>query len=186
MLFFLNKFCAKFLLMANPKKFVDVLYDNLSQSKIREFLSELLSRDEILKEFKKTNEERLALILKQAMIKPERLADMLEKRKVNEQMLDELGWTQQDLRRFVERWQQRKAAARNANGQDPLARKKLDDALRHLGLRPKTIGGRAEQKKDAFRDVHEGQSGPVPIKWRDRLKAYREGIARSTEILRGV
>ena len=69
---------VKFLLMANPGKFVDVLYSDLSPSKRREFIAELLGRDDVIKEFKKTNEERLAMILKQAMIKPERLAEMLE------------------------------------------------------------------------------------------------------------
>ena len=74
---------TKFLLMQNPKKFVDVLYSNLSPAKRREFLTELLSRDDVIKEFRKTNEERLALILKQAMIKPERLAEMLERDVLN-------------------------------------------------------------------------------------------------------
>ena len=74
---------TKFLLMSNPKKFVDVLYSTLSPAKRREFLAELLSRDEVIKEFRKTNEERLALILKQAMIKPERLAEMLERDVLN-------------------------------------------------------------------------------------------------------
>ena len=69
---------VKFLLLTNPKKFIDVLYKNLSPAKRREFLAELLSSDDIIKEFRKTNEERLALILKQAMIKPENLAKMLE------------------------------------------------------------------------------------------------------------
>ena len=68
----------KFLLMSNPKKFVDVLNNTLSPAKMKEFLSELLDSDEIIKEFRKTNEERLALILKEAMIKPEKLAQMLE------------------------------------------------------------------------------------------------------------
>ena len=69
----------KFLLLANPNKFIDILYKSLSPAKRREFIAELLSRDDVIKEFKKTNEERLAMILKQAMIKPERLAEMLEK-----------------------------------------------------------------------------------------------------------
>ncbi len=73
----------KYLLMSNPKNLVDVLYNTLGQAKIKEFLAELLSREEIIKEFKKTNEERLALILKQAMLKPERLAEMLEKGVLN-------------------------------------------------------------------------------------------------------
>jgi len=69
---------TKFLLMQNPKKFVDVLYNTLSHSKKREFLTELLNRDDVIKEFKKTNEERLALILKESAIKPEKLAEILE------------------------------------------------------------------------------------------------------------
>ncbi|MFH0868088.1 MAG: hypothetical protein V1831_02140 [Candidatus Woesearchaeota archaeon] len=69
---------TKFLLMSNPSKFVDVLNDTLSPSKMKEFLAELLNKDEIIKEFRKTNEERLALILKESMIKPERLAEILE------------------------------------------------------------------------------------------------------------
>ena len=74
---------VKFLLISNPAKFVDVLYSDLSPSKRREFIAELLGRDDVIKEFKKTNEERLAMILKQAMIKPERLAEMLEKDVLN-------------------------------------------------------------------------------------------------------
>ena len=74
---------TKFLLMLNPKKFVDVLYNTLSHGKRKEFLAELLSRDEVIKEFRKTNEERLALILKQSMIKPEKLAEILERDVLN-------------------------------------------------------------------------------------------------------
>jgi len=73
----------KYLLLQNPKKFVDVLYNNLSQSKIRELLSELLNKDDVIKEFRKTNEDRLAMILKEAMIKPEKLAEMLENEVLN-------------------------------------------------------------------------------------------------------
>jgi hypothetical protein len=69
---------VKFLLISNPKKLVNVLHNSLSQSKTREFLSELLNKDEIIKEFRKTNEDRLAMILKESMIKPEKLAKMLE------------------------------------------------------------------------------------------------------------
>ena len=39
---------VKFLLISNPKKFVDVLYNNLSQSKMRELLSELLNNEKKL------------------------------------------------------------------------------------------------------------------------------------------
>ena len=74
---------TKFLLMSNPKKFVDVLYDTLSQGKRKEFLAELLNRDDVIREFRQTNEERLALILKESAIKPEKLAEFLEKDVLN-------------------------------------------------------------------------------------------------------
>jgi uncharacterized protein YajQ (UPF0234 family) len=74
---------TKYLLLQNPKKFADVFYDTLPQKKRKEFLVEFLSRDEIMKEFRKTNEERLAMILKQSSIKPEKLAEMLEKDVLN-------------------------------------------------------------------------------------------------------
>jgi len=74
---------TKFLLFQNPKKFVDVLYNTLPQAKIRDFLTELLNNDSIIKEFKKTNVERLAVILKQSMIKPDKLAEMLERDVLN-------------------------------------------------------------------------------------------------------
>ena len=74
---------VKFLMISNPKKFVDVLHNNLSQGKARELLSELLNKDDVIKEFRKTNEDRLAMILKQAMIKPEKLAEMLENEVLN-------------------------------------------------------------------------------------------------------
>ena len=74
---------VKYLLMQDSKKFVDVLYNNLSRSKTRELLSELLNKDEIIKEFRKTNEDRLAMILKESMIKPEKLAEILENEVLN-------------------------------------------------------------------------------------------------------
>ena len=74
---------VKFLLISNPRKMVEVINSALSPAKRREFLGEMLSTDEIIKEFRKTNEERLALRLKQAMIRPEKLAEMLEKEILN-------------------------------------------------------------------------------------------------------
>jgi len=69
---------TKFLLMQDTKKFVDVLYNSLSNLKRKEFLTELLNRDDVIKEFRRTNEERLALILKESAIKPDKLAKILE------------------------------------------------------------------------------------------------------------
>ncbi|MBL7056624.1 hypothetical protein ISS07_06950 [Candidatus Woesearchaeota archaeon] len=69
----------KSILANNPKKFVNILCDVMPAHKRKEFIAELLDKEDIIKEFKKTKEERLAEILKYSMIKPEKLAAMLEK-----------------------------------------------------------------------------------------------------------
>jgi hypothetical protein len=108
----------------------------------------------------------------------EKLSDQLKRKQVDEQMLKELGWSEDDLRAFVERWQRRKNAARNddpgANG----ARRELDDALRSLGLRPGTLQ-QSNVREDQQRDLREGYRGPVPLEYRERLKAYNQGISRA-------
>lgn len=75
----------KYLLMTNPKNIVDVLVNNvLSQNERKEFMKELLEKDSIIKEFRKTNEERLAEILKYSTLKdPQKLAKLLENNVLN-------------------------------------------------------------------------------------------------------
>ena len=99
---------------------------------------------------------------KQTDLVLEKLADQMNRKKVDEQMLKELGWTEDDLRAFVERWQRRKEAARNANPAADAARRELDDALRSLGLRRGTLRQNKVQD-DRDRDLREGYRGPVPL-----------------------
>ena len=61
-------------------------------------------------------------------------------------MLKELGWSEAELKRFVDRWQQRKAAAEQKNEAGDAAKRELDDALRSLGLRPGELQQNAVQK----------------------------------------
>jgi len=70
---------AKFLLLNQPAKMAKMLVDNnFSTSSRKEFLLNILDRDEIVKEFKKTNTERLGMILKSSNLKPNDLARMIE------------------------------------------------------------------------------------------------------------
>jgi len=75
----------KYLFMSYPKNMVDVLVNNiLSKNERREFMKELLEKEPIIKEFKKTNEERLAEILKYSTLKnPQKLAELLENNILN-------------------------------------------------------------------------------------------------------
>ena len=70
---------TKFLLLSEPAKLAKLLVNDAFTSNSRkEFLSSILDKEEIVKEFKKTNIERLAAIMKNANLKPNELAHMLE------------------------------------------------------------------------------------------------------------
>jgi len=70
---------TKFLLLSEPAKMAKLLVnDSFSSSSRKEFLSNILDSDELIKEFRKTNSERLGAILKNSSLKPSELAEMLE------------------------------------------------------------------------------------------------------------
>ena len=75
----------KYLFITNPKNMADVLIDDiLSKSERKEFMRELLDKEPIIREFRKTNEERLAEILKYSTLKnPQKLAELLENNVLN-------------------------------------------------------------------------------------------------------
>ncbi len=96
---------TKFLLLSEPTKFAKMLAnDTFSPHSRKEFLISILNKDEIVKEFRKTNVERLAAILKNANLKPEELARMLEHDILNKRtrrpFLDSLN-EQEKIRRVV-------------------------------------------------------------------------------------
>ncbi|HVT29284.1 MAG TPA: hypothetical protein VHE81_14810 [Lacipirellulaceae bacterium] len=110
----------------------------------------------------------------------EKLSDELKKNKVDNSLLKDLGWSREDLQRFVERWQQRKEAAERDDAAGKAAKRDLDDALRSLGLDRGELRQSAVQK-DSLRDLKEGYRGPVPLEYRERLRAYNQGVSRARQ-----
>jgi hypothetical protein len=115
---------------------------------------------------------------KQTDLVLDKLSDQLNKNKVDDRMLKELGWTRDDLRRFVERWQQRKVAAERDGPTGEAAKRELEDALRSLGLQREKLQQNAVQK-DSMRDLKQGYRGAVPLEYRERLRAYNQGVSRA-------
>jgi hypothetical protein len=93
-------------------------------------------------------------------------------------LLDRLGWSPDDARRFLERWESMKRAAdqQGMAGQD--AKKRFDDALRSLGLRPRGTllrhGGVADDLPQNLRDA--GRFAPPP-EWAEQFREYTRGVA---------
>ncbi len=75
---------TKFLLLSEPAKLAKILAnDSFTSSSRKEFLSNILSNDDIVKEFRKTNIERLSAILRSSGLKASELAEMLEHNVLN-------------------------------------------------------------------------------------------------------
>jgi hypothetical protein len=107
-----------------------------------------------------------------------KLADQMNKNKVDDKLLKDLGWSRDDLKRFVQRWQERKDAANADDAKGEAAKRELDEALRSLGLRRDALQ-QAATSKDSMRDLKEGHRGAVPLEYQERLRAYNQGVSRA-------
>ena len=115
---------------------------------------------------------------KQTDLVLDKLSDQLKSKKPDDKLLKELGWSEAEMRRFVERWQQRRDAANSNDPSAEAAKRELDDALRSLGLQRDKLQQGAV-KKDTLRDVQQGYHGAVPAEYQERLKAYNQGVSRA-------
>ncbi|MEM9352211.1 MAG: hypothetical protein AAGA92_04290 [Planctomycetota bacterium] len=108
----------------------------------------------------------------------DKLEDQLAKKDVDRELLDKLGWNQDELRRFVDRWKNLKSDAAGTGEQATDARRKLDDALRSLGLgKPGDRGFRSVTAKDRLRKLQDSYRGRVPLEFQDDVRAYQKGTA---------
>lgn len=96
------------------------------------------------------------------------------------ELLDELGWTKEELQSFLERWQQMQRGAKTG---DPAQRQELDRALRSLGLRPdgdkRRAGGAADDSQRGLRDA--GQRSLPPPQYQEQFNAFIKGASRAEE-----
>ena len=71
---------VKYMLINNPSKLANIMVEkNMTSSSRHQLISNMLGKDEIVKEFRKTNAERLASILKSSGIKAKELAEIVGK-----------------------------------------------------------------------------------------------------------
>ncbi|MDR1958588.1 MAG: hypothetical protein LBQ54_06050 [Planctomycetaceae bacterium] len=103
----------------------------------------------------------------------------LGKQQPDQKLLDKLGWSKEDLNRFVSRWKEMQSQASQAPKNSKESKEWLD-TLRNIGrLAPKTT----EQIRDVQRKTStaaESQRYVPPAKWRDRAEAYSQGLSGGT------
>jgi hypothetical protein len=107
-----------------------------------------------------------------------RLKDQLDRQQVDQELLDELGWSRDDLARFVERWENLKGAAQSPGDEGAEARQELDESLRSLGLRQDRVTRRGGGTTDQMRDVRDTGRNEAPSQYLQRMRSYLRGISR--------
>lgn len=99
----------------------------------------------------------------------------------NAELLERLGWTPEQAAAFLRRWQQMQQAAKQGGPQGDPARRRLEDQLRGLGLRPSEASLRRDvTRSDGSRGLIEGGQRPAPpAEYRDQYRAFLRSVAPS-------
>jgi len=127
------------------------------------------------------DEANLEYARKQTDLILNRLDDQLKKQEVDKSLLEKLGWTQDELRRFVDRWKNLQSKADSKAG-SPAEKNELNDALRSLGLqRNRRTGFKSKTNKDELRDLQDSFRGQVPLEFQEQVRSYIKGTAAAQE-----
>ena len=97
----------------------------------------------------------------------------------DQELMDKLNWTEDDLRRFSDRWQRaRELQQANDANADPVA--DWEETLKSLGLRnPETKTRDSREAADSLRSLRDsGNRKPPPPAHRDAFDAFRRAIGR--------
>lgn len=109
-----------------------------------------------------------------------RLEDDLERGKVDEKLLKELGWTQDDLKKFADRMRsQLEDRGEDDSPQSQARRRQFEEMLKSLDLTSKSrerrgseVGGRSPGEGVGPRRL------PVPVEYREAFEAYTRGLSK--------
>ena len=89
-------------------------------------------------------------------------------------VLDELGWSRDQARAFLERWE---AMRRQSESPDVQKRGEFERLLRSLGLRPAGVQNSRDVPADAKGGQAEGRRSRPPSDYRERFKAFLQGTS---------
>ncbi|MCE5266454.1 MAG: hypothetical protein LLG00_01015 [Planctomycetaceae bacterium] len=122
------------------------------------------------------DEANLDYARRQTALALQHLRDQLAKEKAP--LLDRLGWTKDEARRFLARWEEMQRAAAESGDAGRTARKQLNDALKSLGLRLHgTQLRRGATTQDRPQNLRESGRFAPPPDWAEQVREYTRGVA---------
>lgn len=109
------------------------------------------------------------------------LRNQLRKGEPDQKLLQKLGnnWSKEDLQRLVERWEKMERDAQLPGPEGAAGKRKLDDALQSLGIRPDVTRRAATRRADdAARGLRESSRLTPPPEYAEQFRAFQQGTAR--------
>ena len=92
-------------------------------------------------------------------------------------VLDALGWTPEQARAFLDRWE---AMRQQADTGDATAKGRFERTLQSLGLRPDGVRSSRDVPADAKGGQAEGRRSRPPADYRDQFRAFLQGTSVGT------
>lgn len=104
----------------------------------------------------------------------ESLEKQVDRGEIDPELLKKLGWTPDDMKRFVDHWNKLCDAAAH----DPQARQQLDEAIARLGLKRRRVSIEQQSIGGDDKMLREMRWTNPPAEYAEQFKAYTEGAAR--------
>jgi hypothetical protein len=109
----------------------------------------------------------------------DRLKHQMDRDQLDREALDKLGWTKDDLRKFIDRWENLRRQARAPGESGQTAQRELDEAIRSLGIRKDRTSRRGGGATEAMNNLRETNRTPAPAEYAEQLRAYQKGLSRA-------
>ena len=110
-----------------------------------------------------------------------RIEDDLERGQVDEELLKELGWTQEDMRRFSERLKQQLQTPDTEDSPESIARRRqFEEMLRNLNLQTKETHRHESGADNRLIDDINSRRLPVPAEYRELYEAFTRSMSKKS------
>ena len=95
----------------------------------------------------------------------------------DQDLLDQLNWSEDDLARFADRWQKVRKMKNNPTGGK---NQEIEEALKSLGLRtPNGSANQIRESSDSLQGIRDtGNRQPPPAAYRDAFDAFRRAMGQ--------
>ncbi len=107
------------------------------------------------------------------------LRDQLADNNVDPELLKKLGWSREDVEKFVRRWEALRKAAGQEGPEGDKAREQYERVISDLNLKRRGVSIRQTAKPDQVNRLRESRGTKPPAEYADQFRAYTEGASKA-------